>query len=118
MEEVMLAGYPHSLARVLIKLSSLPFYHTQRINTSFHLVTTNHQFPDSEDFVARKFECKVTRPFSCLNRKEKVVWLRETIAWYDQTLYHAGHLLLKVQVPMHRHSSYFGVLAHAVVLTS
>ena len=37
--------------------------HAQRINTSFRLVITNQQSPDSGDFVARKFQCKVTRPF-------------------------------------------------------
>ena len=43
------------LACVLMKLSNLPLCHAQRINTSFRLVFTNLQSPDSEDFVARKF---------------------------------------------------------------
>ena len=47
-----------------MKLSSVSLRHTQRINTSFRLVITNQQSPDSGDFVARKFLCKVTRPFS------------------------------------------------------
>ena len=66
-------------AHVLMKLSSLPLHHAQRINTSFCLITTNQQSPDSGDFVARKFQCKVTRPlFFFPNTKEKVIWLRET----------------------------------------
>ena len=66
-------------ARVLMKLSSLPLHYAQKINTSFHLITTNQQSPDSGDFVVRKFLCKVTRPlFFFPNIKEKVVWLRET----------------------------------------
>ena len=37
--------------------------HAQKINTSFCLVINNQPSPDSGDFVARKFQCKVTRPF-------------------------------------------------------
>ena len=59
MEEVKPAGYLHSCQRMLMKLSSLPLCHAQRINTSFHLVTTNQQSPDFGDFVARKFQCKL-----------------------------------------------------------
>ena len=75
----MLAGYLYSCRHVLMKLLSLPLRHAQRINTSFCLVTTNQQSPDSGDFVARKFQCKVTRPFFLLQYKRKIViWLRET----------------------------------------
>ena len=43
------------LARMFMKLSSVPLHHAQKNNTSFHLVITNQQIPDSGDFVARKF---------------------------------------------------------------
>ena len=59
------------LVRVLMNLLSLPLRHAQRINTSFRLVNTNQQSPDSGDFVVRKFQCKVTRPFFSPNIKEK-----------------------------------------------
>ena len=75
-----------------MKLSSVPLRHTQRINTSFRLVITNQQSPDSGDFVARKFLCKVTRPFSSHPniKEEKAVWLRETI----------GHIAKPSQLPI------------------
>ena len=63
-------------ACMLMKQSILPLRHAQSINTSFCLVITNQQSPDSGDFVARKFQCKVIRLFSHPNIKEnKVVWL-------------------------------------------
>ena len=43
------------LVRMFMKLSSVPLHHAQKINTSFHLVITNQQIPDSGDFVERKF---------------------------------------------------------------
>ena len=55
-EEVMLAGYLYTLASMCAHmLSSLPLRHAQKINTSFHLINTNQQSPNSGDSVARKF---------------------------------------------------------------
>ena len=42
--------------------------HTQRINTSFHLITTNQQSTHSGDFVAY---VSLPNLFSCANIKEK-----------------------------------------------
>ena len=64
-------------AHVLMKLLSLLLHHPQRINTSFCLVTTNQQSPDSGDFVARKFQCKVTRPlffFPNIKKSDLATW--------------------------------------------
>ena len=52
---------------LIMKLSSLSLLHTQRINTSFRLITTNQQSPDSGDFVAY---VSLPNPFFLPNIKE------------------------------------------------
>ena len=62
------------LVQVLMKLSSLLLYHAPRINTSFASSSSINSPP------ARKFQCKVTKPFSPPQyKRKKVVWIHETI---------------------------------------
>ena len=59
------------LARLLMKLSSLPIRHAQRIYTSFCLVITNQQSPASGDFVAKCSNVRLPDPFLSAQYKRR-----------------------------------------------